>query len=335
MQVTTDTTTYVVDALGFDISLVLRPSLEHPGVEIVMHGADFDLRLLRRDLGIRLSCLFDTQIAAALLGRESLGLAALLQDYYGITLSKKHQRADWAMRPLTEGMLEYAAADTQYLRELSVQMRTELRAKGREAWLVEECRALEESSSSRQESERIDPVTRVKGARELRPRQVTALRRALQWRDQLAMAKDKALFRIVGDGPLLEAVVMNPHRPQELLEIKGFPEGLARNNGADLVQIVGSVARLQESELQSYPSRPRDKSRRSTPEAEALLDELKVVRNAQAKELGIARGTLLSNAVLSEVARAAPKDLDSLAAVTGMRRWKIEAVGESLLEVIH
>ena len=89
-----------------------------------MHGSDFDLVLLRRDLSIGLRGLFDTQIAGALLGRESLGLASLLKDYHGVELSKKYQRADWAMRPLTEGMLEYAAADTQYLNTLSDQIHT-------------------------------------------------------------------------------------------------------------------------------------------------------------------------------------------------------------------
>lgn len=335
VQITTDNATYVLDALGFNVSPLLRPSLEHPDVQVNMHGSDFDLVLLGRDLGIRLSALFDTQIAAALLGRESLGLASLLKDYQGIGLSKKYQRADWAMRPLTEGMLEYAAADTQYLNTLSDQMHSELRARGRESWLVEECRALEESSSAVQHSEKIDPVSRVKGARELTPRQLTALRKALQWRDQLARENDKALFRIIGDGPLLEAVVVNPQRTRELFDIKGFPKGLARNKGSDLVRIFESVAQVPESELQSYPSRPRARSRRSSPETEALLEALKLVRNALSEKLGIAKGTLLSNAVLSRVARTNPQDLSSLAEVEGMRRWKIEVVGDSLLEVIH
>ena len=335
VQLTTDSATYVLDALGFDVSPLLRASLEHPNVQVNMHGSDFDLVLLGRDLGIHLSGLFDTQIAAALLGRESLGLASLLKDYYGVELSKKYQRADWAMRPLTEGMLEYAAADTQYLNTLSDQMRTELRAKGRESWLVEECQALEGSSSLVQHSEKIDPVSRVKGARELTPRQLTTLRQALQWRDELARENDKALFRIVGDGPLLEAVIMNPRHSRELFDIKGFPKGLARNKGSDLVRISESVARIPESELKPYPSRPRARNRRSSPETEALLEALKSVRNTHAERIGIAKGTLLSNAVLSRVARTNPKDLSSLAEVEGMRGWKIEVVGDSLLKVIQ
>ena len=335
VQVTTGKATYVLDALGFDISSLLRPSLEDPEVEIIMHGADFDLLLLRRDLGIHLKGLFDTQIAAALLGRESLGLAGLLKDHYGIELSKKHQRADWAMRPLTEEMLEYAASDTQYLKTLANEMQIALRAKGRETWLTEECRALEQSSSRSQKSEEIDPVIRVKGARKLTARQLTALRKALKWRDQLARDNDKAVFRIVGDGPLLDAVIMNPSHPQELSAIKGFPRGLTRHSGSALVRHFKSVSMLPESKLQGYPSRRRDSGIRSSPETEALLDALKIVRNTQAKKLGISRGILLSNAILSKVARASPKDLQSLGKVEGMREWKLRVVGDSLLQAIR
>ena len=129
--------------------------------------------------------------------------------------------------------------------------------------------------------------------------------------------------------------MINPQHPRELFDIKGFPKGLARSNGSDLVRILESTAQVPESELQSYPSRPRARSRRSSPETEALLEALKLVRNALAEKLGIAKGTLLSNAVLFRVAKANPKNLDSLAEVEGMRRWKIEVVGDSLLEVIH
>ncbi len=151
-----------------------------------MHGADFDLRLLDRDLGIRLGGLFDTQVAAALLGESALGLQALLESRLGVSLSKKYQRADWADRPLKDGMLDYAADDTRYLMRLADLLLEDLRAAGRESWAREECRALEESATAPGDDEPEDPVTRVKGARDLSPREVTALREALEWRDAIA-----------------------------------------------------------------------------------------------------------------------------------------------------
>jgi ribonuclease D len=135
VQLTTDSgTDYVLDPLATEVAEVLRRPLEDPAVEVLMHGADYDLRLLDRDLGIRVRGLFDTQAAGALLGEASLGLAALLERHVGVTLEKKYQRADWARRPLPEAMLEYAASDTRHLHRLSSHMRTALVEAGRLEW---------------------------------------------------------------------------------------------------------------------------------------------------------------------------------------------------------
>jgi ribonuclease D len=302
-----------------------------------MHGADYDLRLLDRDLGIRLHGLFDTQVAAALLGEKALGLQALLESRLGISLSKKYQRADWAERPLTEGMLEYAADDTRHLLRLADVLAGELAAAGRTAWAEEECRALEASATAHDDddAETEDPVTRVKGARDLTPREVTALREALAWRDELARERDKAPFRVVGDQPLLEAVLHRPLDQRELAAIKGFPSGLARVEGIHLLQRFDHVAQLPDEELRPYPRPPRRGGPgRPSPEAEALAEKLKVARNKRAEELGLDRGTLMANALVQSVALERPASLEALARVDGMRAWQVEAVGPALLEVL-
>ncbi|HET9947287.1 MAG TPA: ribonuclease D, partial [Longimicrobiales bacterium] len=226
LQISTARATYVIDPLAFDPSGLLRGPLEDPAVEVVMHGADFDLRLLRRDLGIRVRGLFDTQIAAQLAGESTLGLAALLESRLGVRLSKKYQRADWAERPLTAAMLEYAADDTRYLMPLADVLARELEELDRTTWAAEECRALERATEEPPENDRDDPVLRVRGARQLSPRQVTALRAALEWRDAIARERDRAVFRIVADGPLVEAVAAGPRSVGELVAIKGFPSRL-------------------------------------------------------------------------------------------------------------
>jgi len=337
LQLTTERGTYVIDPLGFDPSELLRGPLQDPDVEVVMHGADFDLRLLSRDLGIELSNLFDTQIAAQLLGEEAIGLAALLESRIGVSLSKKYQRADWAERPLTEAMLEYAADDTRYLMGLADILRRELTGAERTAWAEEECRALELSAggTSSQPAEPEDPVVRVKGARKLSTRQVAALRAALEWRDEIARTRDRAPFRVIGDGPLIEAVATRPRAVRELSDIKGFPGRLANEEGANLLGRLEVIAGAPEEELRPYPKTPRQGVGRPTPEIEALADRLKAVRNRRSEELGLPRGTLLSNAVVLEVARTAPTDLEQLAGIEGMRRWKAAAVGADLLAVIR
>jgi ribonuclease D len=335
VQLSVGERTYVIDPLAFDVTDLLRGPLEDADLPVVMHGADFDLRLLSRDLGIRLRGLVDTQIYAALVGEESLGLASLLESRLGVTLSKKYQRADWAERPLTDAMLEYAADDTRHLERLVDVLGAELDALGRRAWAEEECEALERVADEPvDQAEADDPVVRVKGARDLSARQVTALREALAWRDEIARRKDRALFRVVGDGTLVEAVARGPRRVEDLLEIRGFPRGLAREDGDALVERLRAVVDMPESELTPYPRLSRRGAGRPPPELDALVDRLKEIRNRAAEELGLPRGTVLANAVIVGVAQAAPATREELLAVDGMRAWKADILGDRLLAAI-
>lgn len=336
LQVTTQHDTYIVDPLAFDAEAVLRRSLEDPGVEVVMHGADYDLRLLQRDLNTNLRGLRDTQVAAALLGESALSLQALLESRLGLTLSKKYQRADWAERPLSDGMLDYAADDTRHLFPLADLLEKELREMGRDAWAEEECQALEETATApREEEEPEDPVARVKGARDLTAREVTALRSALEWRDALARERDRATFRIVGDGPLVEAVLRRPVTVGELAAIKGFSTRLAHADGDELLERLDRVAQLPDEELRGYPRSARRGPPRPPPEVEALADKLKRARNRRAEELGLDRGTLVPNATLAAVALEDPRNESELAHVDGIRRWQVEAAGAALLKVLN
>ena len=336
LQISTSNANQIVDPLAFDPGDALRGPLEDPGVEVLMHGADYDLRLLDRDLGVGLKGLFDTQVAAALLGESSLGLAALLEQHLGVKLSKKFQRADWARRPLPNDMLEYAASDTIYLRELTDLLRTRLEQAGRLEWALDECRFLEEArweSGSGDEVE--DPVVRVRGARDLTPREVGFLREALAWRDSIARARDKAPFRVAGDQALLEVVVRRPGTTDQLAEVRGFSRALAAQEGQELLERMARVALLPDEEVVPYPRRARTGPGRPTPEVDERAVRLKEVRNRRADDLGIDRGTLLPNAVLFEIARREPRSVDELSAVPGLRNWQADALGEALLATIN
>ena len=334
MQITVGDRTYIVDPLSFDPTGLLRDPLEDPEVEILMHGADFDLRLLSRDLGIRLRGLADTQIYASLIGEEALGLQSLLESRLDVRLSKKYQRADWAQRPLTESMLEYAAEDTRHLHRLADLLRRDLEKLGRATWAEEECKALESVADEPHDEEPVDPVTRVKGARDLSPRQVTALREALEWRDEIAREKDRAPFRVIGERPLTDAVARKPRRVEELLEIRGFPKRLARDEGKELLRRLHAVTQMSEDELTPYPRSENRGPGRPPPEVEARFRRLKKIRNQVAGKLELPRGTLLSNAVLTEIARETPRNREELMAVDGMRAWKADVMGDRLLDEV-
>lgn len=331
VQLSTLETTLLLDPLSVDSTPLLGPLLEDPEVRVVMHGADYDLRLLDRDLGLRIRGLFDTQAAASLLGEEALGLASLLEKYLGVRLAKEHQRADWARRPLSPELLEYAASDTRYLLELQDRLAEELERRGRMPWAHEEFQTLEEV---RWEEDRTDPVTRVKGARELSAREVTALRRAMEWRDEIARERDRAPFRVMGNKVLLEVVARRPATPKELEEMKGVSARLARQKGQELLARLRAVDTLPEDALEPYPPWQGNGGGRPTPEEQTLMDRIRDLRTERSRELGLDRGVLLTNAQILDIVRSAPPSLQDLEALPGVKRWQTEVLGPEILGIL-
>src|SRR5206468_7904930 len=143
LQISTRERSAIIDPLPIGSPAKLGQLLQGADVEVVFHDADYDLRLLHQDYGWHVTNIFDTRVAAQLLGIKSFGLAALLERFFDVKLDKKHQRADWSMRPLTEDMLDYAAQDTRFLLQLKDTMTAELERMGRMAWAKEEFGLLE------------------------------------------------------------------------------------------------------------------------------------------------------------------------------------------------
>ena len=332
LQLSFEDVHFLVDPLAFDPGPVVRATLEDPEVEIVMHGSDYDLRLLDRDLGIRPRRIFDTQVAASLLGEPALGLSALLERHVGVTLSKKYQRADWALRPLPDDMLSYAVSDTLHLMELADLLRDALDEKGRRSWAEEEFEALEEIRH--EPSQVADLATRVKGARHLSPRELERLRALLEWRDEVARALDRAPFRVADDRTLSTIAQEPPRSVRELGAVRGFSTGLARERGEEVLDRLDRADRIPEVDLRPYPRSRRNGPGRPPPEVEARLDRIKEARNERATELGLDRGTLLPNAGLTDIAMNPPRDLDELRRRGTVRRWQVEAAGEAILEAL-
>jgi ribonuclease D len=332
VQLSSEDFTLLLDPLAVDLSETLRPILEDPQVQVVMHGADFDLRLLDRDLEINLRGLFDTQAAASLLGAPAIGLAALLEEHLDIKLSKAHQRADWAQRPLSEGMLVYAASDTRYLMTLADILLAQLQEKGRVEWVGEEFELLEAIRWNEEGTG--DPIIRVKGAKDLSPRHATALREAITWRDEIAQARDKAPFRIAGDQVLMAVVLERPEEIDDLADMKGISPRLAQKNGRDLFRRLESVDELAEDDLVPYPRLKGYGFGRPTQEEEALANRIRNLRTERAEGLEVDRGVLLSNAQIMEIVRRNPTTMAELEEIPGVRGWQAEEIGTELLEVV-
>src|SRR5436190_11282842 len=193
---------YLIDPLaGFDLTPLANALA---GKEIVLQGADFDLRLLRRSLNFVATRIFDTVIAARLLGIREFSLSALVEKFFGIVLSKGSQKANWAQRPLPWHMAEYAMNDTRYLLPLAEKLEAQLRERGRLEWFRQSCqRALEQTAVQRVRDE--DETWRITGAGTLDGRTSAVLRELWQWRDKEAQAADRPPFHILQNHLLLLA----------------------------------------------------------------------------------------------------------------------------------
>ena len=174
LQISTRELSAIIDPLPIGSPAKLGQLLQSKDVEVVFHDADYDLRLLHQDYGWHVTNIFDTRIASQLLGIKSFGLAALLELFFDVKLDKKHQRADWSMRPLTPDMLEYAAQDTRYLLQLKDHMKSELQSRGRLHWAKEEFARLE--GTRWEAEEEMEGFLRLKGARDLSRRELAVLR---------------------------------------------------------------------------------------------------------------------------------------------------------------
>ena len=330
LQLSTRARHAVIDPLPIGKPDALGQLLEDPGVEVVFHDADYDLRLLEQDYGWKVRHIFDTRIAAQLLGYTAFGLAALLERFFDIKLDKKHQRADWSMRPLTPDMLDYAAQDTLHLLELKDKLKAELERLGRMEWAREEFGLLE---GTRWEDE--EPGTaflKLKGARDLSRRELAVLRELVPWRSGVAHQMDRATFRVLGNEQLLEIARVHPRTKEALGKIKGMPRGILEQRGGELLDAVQRGLAVPENELPKFPKAPRWER---DPEFDARVTALKSARDAAAKRLALDPGVLCSRDRLEAVARKNPATVDEVAEVPELRRWQVKELAPAFVQALE
>jgi ribonuclease D len=330
LQLSTREQSAIIDPLPIGSPAKLGQLLESKDVEVVFHDADYDLRLLHQDYGWHVTNIFDTRVASQLLGIKSFGLAALLEQFFDVKLDKKHQRADWSMRPLTPDMLLYAAQDTRFLLQLKDHMKSELKRRGRLHWAEEEFARLEGTRWEAEES--MEGFLRLKGARDLSRRELAVLREVANWRDTVAAQLDRATFRVMGNEVLFEIARRAPKNTSELGAIKGMPKGMLERAGADIVAGVRHGMEAPEAGLPKFPKGQRWNKDRDFDEKVARL---KSVRDAAATRLELDPGVLCSRERLENVARSGAKTVADLAAVPDLRRWQIEEMGEGFVRALQ
>jgi len=330
LQVSTREKSAIIDPLPIGSPAGLGALLESKSVEVVFHDADYDLRLLHQDYGWHVANIFDTRIAAQLLGIKSFGLAALLEQFFDVKLDKKHQRADWSMRPLTRDMLEYAAQDTRYLLQLKDHMKSDLERRGRLHWAQEEFARLEGTRWDAEDA--MEGFLRLKGARDLTRPELAVLRELVNWRDTVAAQLDRATFRVMGNEVLLDLSRNPPRSVSELAAIKGMPKGMIDRAGADIIAAVRRGLEVPEAELPRFPKSQRWNKDK---EFDARVVRLKGVRDEVARDLDLDPGVLCSRERLENIARSDAKGPTELEAVPGLRRWQIELMGAGFIQALQ
>ncbi len=294
IQISIDGHDRLLDPLaGLDLDPVLDALNAH---ELIMHGADYDLRLLEKHHEFIPSAIFDTMLAARLLGERQFGLSSLAEKFLGVKLDKSSQKADWARRPLTERMERYARADTCHLKTLADKLKAELAAKNRLAWHQESCAQLIQNCTRPQPVDG-EMVWRIKGSTRLSRRGLAVLRELWHWREGEALRASRPPFFVLSHEKLVDiSAIAAVDRPIEnLLPLKISPR---RKN--DLLDAVNKGLAVP---AESQPDILRHQFQRPTETEFRRYRELEKIRDSRARELGIDATLIASRATLGDLAR--------------------------------
>lgn len=316
----------LIDALAVDIA-PLGELLADPGVQKVMHGADYDILCFKRGHGFSLNNLFDTMLAARVLGWPQYGLAAILGERFGRSLDKRFQRYDWGRRPIDAEALRYAVEDTRWLLALRDQQVQELQARDR----------LDEAEHAFERQTRVEPrelgydpddFWKIKGARDLDRKGQAVLKSLYAFRDRIARKLDRPYFRVLGDPVLLHLARVRPKRRDELDRVKGLSRPLRERQGRALLD---AIAQGEGAE----PPPPRRPSKpKHSKEVVQRYEQLRTWRKEVAAHRGIEPDIVLSKTSLMAIAHSNPRRPGDLERIDELDDWERDRYGDAILKVL-
>ncbi|MDP6962555.1 MAG: ribonuclease D [Planctomycetota bacterium] len=328
VQVSAGDQDWIIDpiALGDDMQL-MAALLEDPKVIKVFHAAEFDLMLLKKEMGVEVKGLFDTQVAMTFLRHQKTGLAALIESYYGVKLSKDEQRSNWGKRPLSDKQIAYARIDTHFLVDLYNKLRPELEEQNMVAAAYGEF--------ERQMSEILSPASpspdrylKLKGARKLNPSQLAKLKAVFELREEIASSKDIPPFKVLSNQGLIGIAETNPRSLKQLAEISGVGWKVAKRLSKKIFETLGNVA---DEVIETKVKKVSQAERRARQIRRENTDALKVWRTAVANELDLPSERLIHRRQLEEIANALPQNSAELNKVVKLNDWQREQFESSLL----
>ncbi len=306
-----------IDPLALDIEPLLDVLYE-PGITKVLHAAGQDLEIFTTLRGAPPTTIFDTQIAATVLGQgEQVGYGALVQTVLGLQLEKTQARTDWCRRPLNEEQLNYAADDVRHLREVYHAQRRQLDELGRAGWLAEDFAELADPARYTVEPDKA--WRKVKGASRLKPAQLVVLQRLAAWREQRAVQLDKPRRWIIKDDPLLDLARQQPKNLDKMSHIRGLDAGLIKRSGGELLELMEKARAIPREQWPALPKGPRLSAAQ-----EPLVDLGMALLRERCREQNISPGAVASRKDIEALLHG---DDDELPLLHG---WRRAVAGEAL-----
>lgn len=323
IQISSPEQNFIVDPLtGID----LAPLTSLLGKkEILCHGADFDIRMLRKFGGYEPGRVFDTMLAAQFAGYPRPSLAALVEQHFGVVLSKANQKADWSKRPLTQSMLDYAVNDTRYLLKLKEILTAQLEELGRVSWYQEMCEAMVSQTSRTRESDP-DELWRIKGSKDVRGRALALVKELWHWREEEAKRRDRPRFKVLSTEQIIPiALWIDQHAGQPVWECGVLPMGVRERKPASLQEAVDRAMATDPQTL--FRAKKKGVFRRWTNEQETRLQRLKDARKRLSEELKMDASLICTNAVLETIV----SDEDpSIRPESLFQRWQWNLMSEAI-----
>jgi ribonuclease D len=264
----------------------------------ILHGADFDLRMLRRAGAPEPQAVFDTMLAAQLLGLKAFGYGALVEQYCGVKLEKSSQKADWSRRPLSQTMIDYAVQDTQYLEPIAEIMGRQLAEKGRLEWHEQSCARVVMSSRFVRET---DPETewRLSGSSLFRPEAQAILRELWYWREREAEAADLPVFKVMHNELVLDLARWCAEHPR--VPPMGAPCWPRRSSGGRAERLMQAIDKGRRAEpIAPLPRAERPQRDRA---AELRMEKVRAYRDKVGHELGLDPTVIAPKSILQDISR--------------------------------
>jgi ribonuclease D len=324
MQFTTPQKDYVVDPLALEDLSPLAPIFNNPGIEKIFHAAEYDLICLRRDFGFQFFRLFDTMHAARVLGYQYVGLDNLLAEKFQVKMDKRHQKGDWAERPLTSAQLDYARLDTHYLFDLRDQLETELQEKERLELAQEDfVRACELEGTK----EKLNGSSwkRFSSRKDISVRELTILSELCVSRDQIAEEMNRPPFKVISDAMLLEIARSQPEKDVDLSGI-----GLS----AKQIDLWGRELLMAAKRGAEAPLVKREQAKRPNDAMLKRLDKLKTWRKRVAQEMGVESDIVLPRVYLNTLAEKPPESIRELELIMADSPWRFSHYGPQIYRLL-